>query len=112
MEHIICNCPCTVPETLTNDTMLMAPTPSVLNSSLPISETEGAGFVNSSNNTIVCADNFYHDENGTNLCRPICGEFDPSSLPAVVLLMVSIGICPVASIIMFIMALVFQRNTL
>ena len=59
-----------------------------------------------------CLKGFYFDENVTRLCRPICGEFNPTPLPIRIIEEAFIYMCFIGSIVMFIQALTVQRDKL
>ena len=59
-----------------------------------------------------CLEGFFFDKNVSNLCRPICGEFNPTPLVVTIVEDVFIVACFIASIMMFILALTVQRKTL
>lgn len=59
-----------------------------------------------------CSEGFFFDENGTRLCRPICGEINPKHIALQVLENASVCACFVASVLMFALALTVQRDSL
>jgi hypothetical protein len=59
-----------------------------------------------------CSDGFFLDKNATNLCRPLCGEFRRTRFGVQVLENTAICVCLVASVIMLILALTVQRDSL
>lgn len=63
-------------------------------------------------NQLVCSDGFYFDEDETRLCRPICGEINPKHIGLQILENASICICFIASVLMFILALSVQKDSL
>ena len=60
---------------------------------------------------LMCSDGFFFDENVTNLCRPTCGEFNPTSIGIQIVHRGAISISFIASVLMFILALAVQRET-
>ena len=82
-----------------------------------VSDTEQATTIAPGNETsldgqLVCSEGFYFDENGTNLCRPTCGEFFPASLSAQIIQRTALAISFITSVLMFILALTVQREVL
>ena len=63
-------------------------------------------------NQFICSEGFFFDENETRLCRPICGEINPKHIGLQVLENVAICVCFIASVLMFILALTVQRDSL
>ena len=68
---------------------------------------------NSSSNIPECLEDFYFDTNGSELCRPICGEYDPtpSSLHLIVISRASFILGVIASVLLFLIALIVQRDS-
>ena len=68
---------------------------------------------NSSSNIPECLEDFYFDANGSELCRPICGEYDPtpSSLHLIVISRASFILGVIASVFVFLIALIVQRDS-
>ena len=81
------------------------------NMSAPNSGMTGGLNASNSSDPLVCGEGFFFDENGTNLCRPTCGEFNPLSYGIVLTLRLFIAVCLAASLIMFVLV-VIQRKTL
>ena len=81
-----------------------------------VSDTEQAtiapGNETSLDGQLVCSEGFYFDENGTNLCRPTCGEFFAPSLSAQIIQRTAVTISFITSVLMFILALTVQREVL
>ena len=61
---------------------------------------------------LVCSEGFFFDENATQLCRPICGEFNRLPLSVQIVEQMCVCICFIGSIMLFIMALTVQRESL
>ena len=59
-----------------------------------------------------CQQGFFFDQNETEMCRPECGEFMLSPLASVVLSRLSYFIGLVASVVMFILAIMLHRKKL
>ena len=70
------------------------------------------GNQSSGDDILECAEGFFFDENRTELCRPTCGEFGTTPLSVQIVEDVCVCICFIASIIVFIMALTVQRDSL
>ena len=70
------------------------------------------GNQSSGDDILECAEGFFFDENRTELCRPTCGEFGTTPLSVQIVEDVCACICFIASIIVFIMALTVQRDSL
>ena len=64
------------------------------------------------NKSFECSEWFYFDENGTEFCRPICGEISPKSLGLQIVEKAAVCMGFVACVIMFILALTVQRKSL
>lgn len=64
-------------------------------------------------NRTQCSAGFEVDENGTNLCIPICGEFNPTSSVTVrnILEKVFTSLGFTSSVIIFVLALTVQRES-
>ena len=86
-------------------------TPSSNNTLIPSSNTTDGQNASNSNDQLVCGEGFFFDENGTDSCRPTCGEFNPLPYSIVVTLRLFIAVCLAASVIMFVLV-VIQRKTL
>ena len=69
--------------------------------------------INETNELLVsCSEGFFYDQNGTGFCRPKCGEFGYKQLGIVVPEIIASCISLIASVIMFTLALTYQRSTL
>ena len=60
---------------------------------------------------LVCSDGFFFDENVTNFCKPTCGELNLQPI-GVMVQRGAVSISFIASILMFILALTVERETL
>ena len=67
---------------------------------------------NESNEPLMCSEGFYYDQNGTGFCRPKCGIFGYKKLGIVIPERIALCISLIASVIMFILALTYQKSTL
>lgn len=61
---------------------------------------------------LTCPNGFFHDSNGTGICRPECGHFQSLSLFPLILERMSVCVGFIASVIMIVLALTLQRKTL
>lgn len=59
-----------------------------------------------------CSEEFFFDENVTNICRPICGELNPVPLGVQILYKISVVIGSIAAVTVIILALAVQREKL
>ncbi len=82
------------------------------NSSMVLPEPNASTSHNESNEPFVCSEGFFYDQNGTGFCRPKCGEFGYKQLGIVIPERIAMCISLIASVIVFILALTYQRSTL
>ena len=62
--------------------------------------------------SLDCSDEFFYDENGTGLCRPLCGRLNQKPLGTKILRPVSACVGIISAVIVFILALTVQRESL
>lgn len=60
----------------------------------------------------MCSEGFFFDKNVTNLCRPICGEFNPLVHAAVIFEIASLFVASIASVVVIVLALTARRKTM
>ena len=68
--------------------------------------------LNATSNLPTCSDGFYHDENGTGLCRPLCGEYNPKPLVFKVVDFFAACVGITSSVTIFVLAFTIQRESL
>ena len=73
--------------------------------------SDNQSYSNTTPNRLECSDGFYFDENGSRLCLPACGEWDPFPFVTYSIL-VSTIVCLVSSMVMIGLALTVQRDKL
>ena len=77
-----------------------------------VADASGLGDEFASDDLLVCSEGFFFDENVTNLCRPVCGEFNPTPYGVEILEKISVCIGFLASVILIVLALTVQKKTL
>ena len=85
------------------------------NSTMPFQEDEitaNSSQDRTSNITLVCSEQFFFDENDTQLCRPICGEFNQKSTSKRVIDLLAACVGLIAAVGVVIIALTVQRKEL
>ncbi len=63
-------------------------------------------------NMLVCSEGFYFDENGTDVCRPRCGEFLHEPLAVIISEVTATCVGLISSVTLIVLALTLQRDTL
>ena len=66
----------------------------------------------SQDSEMVCSKGFFYDANVSNTCRPLCGEFNPTSHFSLIILAISSITGIIATVVVIINAITVQRKKL